>query len=237
MKALANGRVELCTLFDVVPLSELTKGNACEEPTARRALRLVPALAELYYSLHAQEAKLRLASHNLRLYSHAAMPYYKRVGGLPRGVKVRSAYVRGAPARGAADAGAAAEEAASEPAEPEAEVVARGQDVAVRGGRWAVDGEVWFARVLAFIGYESRAGGWRAAAYVHWYEAEDNSAETEPLHMVRLRRARHQRPYERRAPVTQDFTDLIPLEDIIEPVLLQPDPSKARRFFYNHFVR
>jgi hypothetical protein len=37
--------------------------------------------------------------------------------------------------------------------------------------------------------------------------------------------------------VTQDFTDLIPVEDIIEPMLLQADPARVRRFFYNHFVR
>ena len=155
----------------------------------------------------------------IKLYECVCLRYYKHVGGPPRGVKIYGQYrMKGAP-------GAP-------------------HYIAVRGEHYLSEQrETWFGRVIAFVQYQTGAT-WRGAAFVHWFEEVPNTDVTAELHMSRLRLAKQQRPSAVNTMRTMDYTDLVTLEDIIEPVLIQPSgkPSGSGRvdtryFFYNHFVR
>lgn len=100
--------------------------------------------------------------------------------------------------------------------------------------RGAEAGDPWFGQVQAFVRYE--VGGERhEAAFVRWYEDEAQTEATARLGM-RLKWCKTQRGGK-----TVDYTDLVPLAHILEPVFLQTDPTTRPpmlpRFFWNHFVR
>lgn len=97
---------------------------------------------------------------------------------------------------------------------------------------------MWFGQLLAALDFKGR-GSW---ANLRWYEEAPQSQRTTPLQLTRLRWLDH----ERTAPGSNrrerlPFCDLVHLDDIIEPVFIQPDCSvragAAPHFLYNHRVR
>lgn len=69
-------------------------------------------------------------------------------------------------------------------------------------------------------------------AYVRWLSPADHSPATEHLRMPRLRWSTQMR-----RSVRVPWTDLVPLADLIEPVLIQADESAPGYFFYNPHAR
>ncbi len=96
---------------------------------------------------------------------------------------------------------------------------------------------MWFATIYAFFKCSGVTNGMGEAAFVRWYSEVPNNARTAVLGMTRLKESRIRLPEEGGRFGTYAWHDVIPIGDIMAPVLLQPDPTtKKQRWFYNHFV-
>lgn len=101
----------------------------------------------------------------------------------------------------------------------------------------------WFGKVLAFFDCEGEHGilGKGPYAFIHWYEEtaipmrkRKLAEHAALLNMPCLKRCKD---YNRPGAVFKDMTDIIPVRDIMRPVLLQPMPATKRaRWFWNHYV-
>jgi len=109
----------------------------------------------------------------------------------------------------------------------------RSSSVAVRAAAFNQDNPdaIYLADVVAFV--ELDIGGTAVPmAYVAWYtDASNPPPHVQELGMRYLRREKRQNAH-------RPFTDLVILEDTIEPAYIQPDPLLPKiRFLYNKFVR
>ncbi len=109
---------------------------------------------------------------------------------------------------------------------------------------------VWFGTVLAFFTFRGPIGklgpsvyvlspsGEKVAlgVYVKWYEQVNHSKRTEHLGWPRLKQAKDERVLATGGVEKVDWTDIIAAKEIIKPVLLQRDPTKRGRWFYNPYV-
>lgn len=109
--------------------------------------------------------------------------------------------------------------------------------LAVRGG----DGgrKVWFAKLRLLLSAVDKDRVRRECAFVWWYQQKDNTAATGVLTMVRVKWATTRI---RGTPGLHPFYDVVPLDTIIAPVLIQPlvssnTTASGESFVYNHFVK
>lgn len=196
-------------------LQEGLEGGAADETLV--LLEKLPELQHLWFSAKevAAERNLFMASSNVNIYTCAGIPYYRRVGAPPQGIKLCSKLHR-------------------------TSVRKDYNAIAVRApGYTAQEPKEWYADLLAFVAVDE--GGGRMSvpmAYVRWYEAaEDVAGDYLQLRMPPLMHGRQQRPKPGGGVRTVDHTDLVVVHDILRPVYIQPHPTKNKRFFYNPYVQ
>ena len=96
--------------------------------------------------------------------------------------------------------------------------------------------EVWFGRLVSFV-VISRDNAEESWAFVQWYAEAAHNETTALTRMSRLKWCKHQRCIGRTGELSRmEYYDLIPLTKIIKPVFIQPDPTAADHFLYNHFL-
>ncbi len=90
--------------------------------------------------------------------------------------------------------------------------------------------DVWFGRSLFFFTYYIAGGGERQAAFLRWFQQTDpDCAASRSLRLVRLGWAHFGAGH-------GPHHDVVELERILCPVLLQPDPCEPNSWWLNHYV-
>ena len=182
------------------------------------SLMSVPELRQLQFSVEAHQKNGTLAvfaTSQVKFYSYAGMPYYRRVGAPAEAAKLTTKLFGGD----------------------------RCHAVAVRGeGCTPENPVVWYADLLAFVSFDLGAGRWEEPlAFVKWYEPDPEASEAvRQLNMPLLLHPRQPRELANGRSLTVDFTDLIVVADILHPVYIHESPVQStrcrRRFLYNPYV-
>ncbi len=97
----------------------------------------------------------------------------------------------------------------------------------------------WFGQLLLLFSYKNRRNQKIEMAFVRWFDCVDSPAHAKDLRLQALRWAKIRVPgINGRVPQT----DMVQLESITGPCLLQPDPLKrnepldSRVFYFNHWA-
>lgn len=93
--------------------------------------------------------------------------------------------------------------------------------------------EVWFAQLLLLFSYKTRQGHEPEVAFVCWLTPARKPAHAKGIQLTALKYAMVKLKGIR-AQVFQ--TDIVPLDSIIGPCFIQPDPLDAKVFYYNHWI-
>ena len=187
---------------------------------AIRMLEKAPELKELKYSIGAiaEQRRCPMPSPLVTIQEYAGIPHYHRIGAPPEGVKLHSKLSVKSGMR------------------------SKSISVAVRAKEFTRgDPQEWYAIIIAFVSISFLGSSPERMAFVKWLEA-DTQADSRfdgtrfvPLQVQKDRRInpRGTTTHTR----TVDFTDLVPLRDILRPVFIQPNPLQRKRYLYNGYVR
>ena len=96
----------------------------------------------------------------------------------------------------------------------------------------SLSGELWIGRLQLLFSFSDDRGKETEAAFLRWYEQKPVPPDARHLGLTYFAWSRVRLPGS--AALVPDY-DIVTLDCIEGPIMLQPDPKQSERWFHNHF--